>query len=155
MRFIYTKVSEARLTEAIKEMPSSLVVIVYDEAVASLRAAIEAIARQDVSARCEATTQTAEFVSFLRMSLDHDKGGAIAANLDRLYAFVVAQLPLLNARNDANIATGLIAVLEPLRAGWSELDARIREELARVECVPDIYHLGMPVGKEAKVARAG
>ena len=155
MRFIYTKVSEDRLAEALKDMPSSLVVIVYDEAVASLRAALEAIERQDIAARFEATVQTAEAVSFLRVSLDHDKGGAIAENLDRLYAFVVAQLPLLNAHNDANIATGLIAVLEPLRAGWRELDARIRDELARAEGPPEIYHLGVAADSEVKVARAG
>jgi len=155
MRFMYTKVSEDRLAEALEDMPSSLVVIVYDEAVASLRAALEAIERHDIAARFEATAQTAETVSFLRMSLDHDKGGAIAANLDRLYAFVVAQLPLLNARNDSDIATGLIAVLEPLRAGWRELDARIREELARAEGVSEIYRLGMAAVPEAKVARAG
>lgn len=155
MRFIYTDVSEDRLAEALEDMPSSLVVIFYDEAIASLHAALEAIGRQDIAARFEATAQTAEAVSFLRVSLDHDKGGAIAANLDRLYAFVVAQLPLLNARNDAGIAKGLIAVLEPLRAGWCELDARIREELARAEGVSEIYHLGMAADPAAKVARAG
>jgi flagellar protein FliS len=155
MQFIYTRISEDRLMEALAEMPSSLVVAVYDEAIASLRAASEAIARHDIAARFEATAQTAEVVSFLRLSLDHDKGGAIAMNLDRLYAFVVAQLPLLNSQNDAAIAAGLLAILEPLRAGWAELDARIREELARAEGVPEVYQISAAAGAEAKVARAG
>jgi flagellar protein FliS len=155
MQFIYTRISEDRLMEALAEMPSSLVVAVYDEAIASLRAASEAIARHDIAARFEATAQTAEVVSFLRLSLDHDKGGAIATNLDRLYAFVVSQLPLLNSQNDAAIAAGLLAILEPLRAGWAELDARIREELARAEGVPEVYQISAAAGAEAKVARAG
>jgi flagellar protein FliS len=155
MRFIYTRISEDRLLEAIEEMPSSLVIAVYDEAIASLRAAADAIALGDIAARCDATVQTAEVVSFLRLSIDHENGGAIAANLDRLYAFVVAQLPLLNARNDAGIAAGLIAVLEPLRSGWCELDSRIREELARAENMPEVYRITAAPAADAKIARAG
>jgi flagellar protein FliS len=155
MRFKYTSVSIDQIARDMEEMPSALVVAVYDEAIASLGAALDAIDRGDIEARCEATVQTAEVLSVLRLALDHRGGGAIAANLDRLYAFVIAQLPLLNARNDAAIAKGLIAVLEPLRDGWAEVDDRIRAELDYAENVLAVHRIAAGAPVEPRLARAG
>jgi flagellar protein FliS len=155
MRFKYTNVSIDQIAKDMEEMPSALVVAVYDEAIASLRAALDAIERLDIEARCDATVQTAEVLSVLRLALDHQGGGAIAANLDRLYAFVIAQLPLLNSRNDAEIAAGLIAVLEPLRAGWAELDDRIRAELDYAENLLAAHAVAVDADRELRAAQVG
>ena len=70
-----------------------------------------------------------------------DKGGEIAANLDRLYGYILNRLTKVDIRNDAGAAREVIALLEPLRELWRELAkqgdqpskdaARVAAELAR------------------------
>ncbi len=106
--------------------PSRLIVILYDEAINSLVAAMDAISVGDIEARFNATTRTVEIISELYMSLDMENGGEIAETLAALYGHVIAQMPILNFSNDVMIADQLINLLRPIRESWNELDERIR-----------------------------
>ena len=118
---------------SIEDFPSQLVVLMYDQALESLRAAIDAISEGEIEARCRATEEVAEIVHLLQQSLDMEEGGVVAQNLDQIYTLVITQLPVLNLRNDAKIAEDLIGVLTPLREAWAELDARIRHDVEEAE----------------------
>ncbi len=106
--------------------PSRLIVILYDEAINSLVAAMDAISVGDIEARFNATTRTVEIISELYVSLDMENGGEIAETLAALYGHVIAQMPILNFSNDVMIADQLINLLRPIRESWNELDERIR-----------------------------
>ncbi len=99
-----------------------LVVRLYDKAIEELERAAEAAERNDIVARFQATAVAAEIVAQLQLALDHDIGGQIADKLDRLYGFILTQLPLVNLDNDAALARGLGDLLRPLRQSWNELD---------------------------------
>lgn len=98
-----------------------LLIALYGEAIAGLHGAASAAERNDVLGRLEATVRASEAICQLHLGLDLDNGGEIAANLDGVYRFVQAQMPLVNMRNDAALARRLAGLLEPLLESWTEV----------------------------------
>lgn len=131
----HTSTTSISVESFFEEFPSGLVVLLYDEAIASLYAAVSAITEGDIEGRFKATMVTAEIISQLRLALDSENGGEIAANLDAIYTCVITQLPMLNLRNDPMIAKRLIGLLQPLRESWMELDERIRHDVANAALI--------------------
>lgn len=114
------------LPESVRQASSSrLVVMLYDDIIASLETAAEAAERGAVEERFNAVTVAGQLVFELRLALDTERGGEIAGNLDQLYGYVLSQLPLINLKNDAQIARAAAGLLRPLRDAWVELDARV------------------------------
>ena len=101
--------------------PAKLVAMLFDRAIGSLKEAIDAIGRDDIEARFTANKRATEIVYHLYMTLDLERGGEVAANLKRLYAFALRKLPDVDFRNDAQAAEDIIRLLEPLRRSWHEL----------------------------------
>jgi flagellar protein FliS len=104
--------------------PVKLVFMLYDKAIACLKEAMRAVEAGDIEARCAANTRAMEIVAHLRGTLDRDKGGEIAANLDRLYGFILTLLPKVDFDNDAKSAQAAIDLLTPLRDSWQALAAQ-------------------------------
>ena len=123
---MFVKLPVENIEEIGEAYPSHLIVILYDEAINSLVAAMDAISRGDFEARFNATTRTADVISELYVSLDMELGGEIAETLASLYSHIITQLPQINFTNDVMIAEQLINLLRPIRDSWSELDDRIR-----------------------------
>ena len=111
--------------EILQMRPSHMVVVVYDELFAALREAKVAIEQQDIESRCHAVNYASEMIALLCLCLDHAKGGEIAERLSKLYAFALVRLQNINFYNDAETADELIALLQPLRKSWFELDERL------------------------------
>ena len=59
-----------------------------------------------------------EIVLELRTSLDHDAGGEIAANLERIYDFVYRQLIAASVHGDVRAARDAEQILADLRDTW-------------------------------------
>ncbi|MEO8694885.1 MAG: flagellar export chaperone FliS [Acidimicrobiales bacterium] len=59
-----------------------------------------------------------EIVLELRTSLDHDAGGEIAANLERIYDFVYRQLIAASVHGDVRAAHDAERILADLRDTW-------------------------------------
>lgn len=57
-------------------------------------------------------------VGGLREALDHEVGGEISANLDRLYEYMIRRLTEANRNNDADALTEVAALLQEIKAGW-------------------------------------
>ena len=123
---MFVKLPVENIEEIGEAYPSHLIVILYDEAINSLLASMDAISRGDIEARFNATTRTADVISELYISLDMELGGEIAETLASLYSHIITQLPQINFTNDVMIAEQLINLLRPIRDSWSELDDRIR-----------------------------
>lgn len=121
------------IEELLDASPSRLVVMLYDETLARLEAAVAAVERGDIESRCIAVNKAIEIVCHLHVTLDTEQGGEIAAKLADLYRFLLARLPAVNVHNDAEPARLAIRLLTPMRNSWTELDERIRESVAAAE----------------------
>lgn len=100
------------------------VVLLYDGAIARIRETKTAIERSHVQERFTAASKAAAIVEALAASLDHDRGGVIAANLDRLYGDVAFRLHALALEPDPSICDVLAGRLQELRDAWAQLAAR-------------------------------
>ncbi len=57
----------------------------------------------------------------LRESLDQQNGGEIAANLDRLYEYMVARLVEANIGNDVALIDEVAGLLRNVKSGWDAI----------------------------------
>ena len=119
--------------EIMTASPARLVAMLFDRAIASLNEAIEAIKAGDIERRWNANRRAIEVVAHLAMTLDMEKGGQIAQNLDQLYRFVLSLLPQIDLRNDVKPAEDAIRILEPLRVSWYELAGQGMSPSAKTE----------------------
>jgi flagellar protein FliS len=101
--------------------PAKLVAMLYDKAIVSLREAIRAIEMGDVQTRFNANKRAGDIIAHLATTLDIERGGEIAANLARLYNFMLSRLVFVDVRNDPEPALEVIGLLEPLRESWNQL----------------------------------
>ncbi len=101
--------------------PVTLVAMLYDKAVLSLKAAVQAIHKDEIEVRWKNSHRAREIINHLFTTLDLEKGGEIASNLEALYAYMLQRLLDVDVKNDARAAEEVIELLEPLRASWSEL----------------------------------
>jgi flagellar secretion chaperone FliS len=105
--------------------PADLVLVLYDGAAAQLGRALRALetGKRDTFAHAIARAQA--FVIELAGSLDHERGGEIAANLSRLYAFIQRHLGEgLRSESSEHVKT-VLGLLSPLRDAFEQA---IREQ---------------------------
>jgi flagellar protein FliS len=95
--------------------PGRLVLMLYDGATVYLRRALRALERGDTAGFAQALSGANGIVAELSTSLDHDIGGEVAANLARLYGFMLRHLSeaLVGRRRD-NVEQ-VLGILETLR----------------------------------------
>ena len=64
----------------------------------------------------------------LRASLNLDKGGALAGNLDGLYEYMTRTLVEANLRNDADKLTEVESLLNQIRGGWKGIEQQVNAQ---------------------------
>jgi flagellar protein FliS len=96
-----------------------LVVMLLDGAMGAIAAAVSALERGDIPAKCKAVSKAAGIVDEgLRGALNMDAGGEVAATLHNLYSCVLLRLTDANVRNDAALLRECNQLLAPLRDAW-------------------------------------
>ena len=111
--------SQRYVSDIVAAGPDRETVLLYDEAIAALRAAIKAIAEDDIEARCTAVRGTTEVITTLYLNLDVRRCGEFIDSLADLYGRILAHLIGINFYNDDAIAQTVIELLEPLRDSWA------------------------------------
>src|SRR3546814_2933022 len=76
------------------------VLMLYIRAIGALHDVIRAIEAGDIQRRWSANNQAQKVIEALWVTLDMDRGGEIAANLDRLYGFMLNHLLAVDIHND-------------------------------------------------------
>lgn len=131
------EVSQKYLAQQITSAsPAKLVFMLYERAITLLRETIEAIEAGDIERRWEANSKATEVISHLWGTLDRERGGEIAENLNRLYGFMMMRLTMVDVENNAQAAREVIGLLEPLLRSWQEI-ANGETEDAKIESHSD------------------
>ena len=148
----YTDNASDDIAQLAEEFPSRVIVMLFDAAIEHLDIAIGAIEADDIEWRYKASETVAEILYQLCLGLDLENGGVVAANLAALYKHGIRQMTEINFKNDADIATALKKVLEPLRDSWAELDERIRLEVDEAEAMMDPAFIGEIAAQQHAIA---
>ncbi|MFQ5696682.1 MAG: flagellar export chaperone FliS [Myxococcota bacterium] len=98
-----------------------IVVLLYDGALGFCRQAEGGF--DDPNLRGVALGRAHGIVSELLASLDHDRGGAIATDLDRLLRYTLDTLVTANTGPDRRALCSAIEVLDILGSGWRQIAA--------------------------------
>jgi flagellar protein FliS len=96
-----------------------LVTLLFEGFDASVSDAQGALQTNDIERKCRAITRAMRIVDEgLRQHLNLNAGGALAQDLDELYAYVSGRLMLANARNDSEMLGECKRVMRPLHDAW-------------------------------------
>ena len=102
--------------------PHQLVQMLFDGFDEALSQALGALREGAVEAKCIAVTRATRIVDEgLRANLDLKGGGALAADLRELYAYISLRLVKANLNNDAAGLEECRRLMHPLREAWASI----------------------------------
>ena len=99
--------------------PAQQIVMLYDGILQNLAKAKQAIGEGRVNDRYLAVQKASTIIEALQGCLDHENGGDIAPQLDRLYTHFIFRLQAINVENDAKICDELRGNIQPIRDSWA------------------------------------
>ena len=102
--------------------PHRLIGLLLEGALSRLTTAIGHLRRGAIGHKAKDVSVALSIVGGLRGSLDMERGGDIAENLDSLYDYIQRRLLLANARNDERGLEEVLKLLREIKAGWDGID---------------------------------
>ncbi len=101
--------------------PHTLITMLFEGAIARLHNAVTCMESQQIERRAELISSALSIIGGLQDSLDLEKGGALAENLDGLYDYMQRQLFRATVENDTSLIVEVGGLLETLKEGWSAM----------------------------------
>lgn len=112
-----------RRTEVFTSDPRKLVIMCYEGAISNLRLARESYEVRDYETKARALQKAYDIINELMMSLNFEKGGAVAVSLDGLYKFMIRHLMMGDLNKDLKAFDQVIGMLEELASAWKSIPA--------------------------------
>ena len=110
-----------RETDVLTADPVGLVVVLYDILLKDLREAVWALKDGDIERRAAAVRHSLLVLQQLQGTLDMERGGVVAQNLDRFYNFTRAKLLEAQIKMSAEMFEQQITFVASIREAWQEV----------------------------------
>jgi flagellar protein FliS len=120
-----------RRNDILTATPEALVGKLFEGAIGSSRLAKGLAEPSGLAERGRLLSKALAIVGELRASLDLERGGEIAANLDRLYEFVIDRITEASLRRIDEPVEEALRVLEPLSDAWNRVASTAAAERER------------------------
>jgi flagellar protein FliS len=101
--------------------PHRLAQILFENALDSIAAARRHLGQGKMAKKAEHISRVLNIVEGLRINLDLERGGQIAANLDSLYEYVGMRLLHANVKNDPRILDEVASLFGEIKSGWDAI----------------------------------
>jgi len=108
--------------------PHRLIQILIDGALEKMRSAKGMIERRDIPEKVRHINWTLSIIDGLRQSLDMERGGEIAQNLDALYDYMQRRLVVANMENDPKIMDEVAGLLNEIKSAWDAVPEILKKE---------------------------
>jgi flagellar protein FliS len=108
--------------------PHRLIQILMDGALEKIRAARGLIERRDIPEKVRNINWALSLIDGLRHSLDLEKGGEIAGNLEDLYDYMQRRLIVANAENNPSILDEVAGLMLEIKSAWDAIPEIISRE---------------------------
>ncbi|MCK0714775.1 flagellar export chaperone FliS [Chromohalobacter sarecensis] len=106
--------------------PHQLIVMLFDGAQASIRAAKMHMEDGNISAKGQAISKALNIVNNgLAAALDHERGGELSERLGSLYDYIARLLLRANLRNDQAALDEAARLLEDIGSAWREIAPQV------------------------------
>jgi flagellar protein FliS len=113
---------EYRETAVRNAAPVRLILILYEAAIEDLRRVSAAMEDHDVQRRTDEAHHFLEVLNQLQGSLDMERGGEVAANLDRYYTLARSQLFQAVLNNSSETVNNMVSQFLSLHQAWLEVE---------------------------------
>lgn len=100
--------------------PEQILIMLYEGAIRFLKQARMAMEDGDRTAKLEKVSRALAIITELSNTLDFEKGGEVAVNLDALYAFMTRELTRSNLEDDPAPIETAIDILSELHDAWKQ-----------------------------------
>ncbi|PYC21090.1 flagellar protein FliS [Aquipseudomonas alcaligenes] len=101
--------------------PHRLIQMLMEGGLSRLAQAKGAMLHGQAAQKGELISKAIGIIGGLREGLDLQRGGEVAANLDRLYEYMVVRLVEANVTNDAAILDEVAGLLRNVKSGWDAI----------------------------------
>jgi flagellar protein FliS len=101
--------------------PERLIQLMLEGALDRVSLARGAMENGETAAKGERIGKAISLVEGLRASLDHERGGELAGNLDALYEYAARRLLEANLRNDVAILDEVSNLLREIKQAWDRI----------------------------------
>lgn len=108
--------------------PEKIMIMLYDGAIRFLRQARQAMEEGDRVGRLKKISRVVAILTELSNTLDFEKGGEIAENLDGLYWYMIRELTSVNIRETVEPMDSAENILLELREAWVQAIAENKPE---------------------------
>lgn len=125
---MYAPFNQYQNTQVTTASPEKILLMLYDGAVNFSRMAHDRMNRGDIGGKGIYIGKALGIVMELMNTLNHDAGGEIAGNLERLYAYIVSEFTNANINNDMKSLENAITILADLRDTWTEAVTIVKGE---------------------------
>ncbi|MBQ7607866.1 MAG: flagellar export chaperone FliS [Desulfovibrionaceae bacterium] len=98
-----------------------LLIMLYDGALKFLAKAREKIIEKDYAAKGILLSRVIDIISELSGSLNMERGGSLATNLNNLYILCTARVLQANLKLDLKALDSVVKILEGLRSAYAEI----------------------------------
>ncbi len=110
-----------REMQVLAASPGELVILVYDHLLGQLMRAQYAQGATESEARSAALDKARNALGELLVTLNHEKGGALATQLASIYSFLLGELSTLGIRPDARRFERVIRIVTELREAFAKV----------------------------------
>lgn len=107
--------------KAVDASPHRLIQMLMEGGLSRLAQARGAMDRGQVAMKGELIGKAIAIVGGLREGLDLEKGGEVAANLDRLYEYMITRLFEANLHNTVAPLDEVAVLLRNVKSGWDDI----------------------------------
>jgi len=110
---------------------TKLIIMLYDGAIKNASFAVEHMKSGQIEKVHECLIKTKNIVTELMATLNMDRGGDIAKNLQSLYSYMFSQLIEANMNKKTEPVVIVIDLLKELRAAWTQINSKKKNEAKR------------------------
>jgi flagellar secretion chaperone FliS len=117
----YNGIQSYRETDVSTSDPVKLVIMCYEGAIDSLKLAKENMKEKNFEKKAKAIIKAQDIIDELLCSLDFEKGDVIAANLSRLYNYMLRRIVHGDVNRDISAIDEVIGMLNELLSAWQTI----------------------------------
>ena len=121
---------EAVHSETLGASPHRLIQMLMSGALDKIAYAKGAIGRKDLAGKSKHISWAISIINGLRSSLDMDKGGEIADNLNGLYGYMNRCLTEANIQNDVAKLDEVSSLMREIKEGWDAIPEQYQNPAA-------------------------
>ena len=107
---------------------NKLIIMLYDGAIKNASFAVEHMKSGQIEKVHDCLIKTKNIVTELMATLNMDRGGDIANNLQSLYSYMFSQLIEANMNKKTEPVVVVIDLLKELRAAWTQINSKKKND---------------------------